>query len=424
MSASTDWVSAIAILAGGLLLGALFVFFFTRRRSAATAPLDADLEQKDLEAKRDALVAQLRALPDDAIDERARLESETADVLRRLDKRGSAPAGAARVTPERATAMNPTVKGFLWGAGSFAALATLGYFVMQSLTPREDGQEATGTVPMAQQQQQQPATDPIVQQLEAAVRRDPDNFELRNALAQAYLERDNMMGVFEQTKYVLDRNPNDSRAMTFNALVRVAMGEVEAATAMLQRATKVDPKNLDGWVALAWVYAQSGRMSDAEAAIGDAARVAPNEKVRLEQVLAQMKAAAQNAARQPAAGGLPEGHPPVGDAPPAAPTGQRGVRVTLDLDPAARLRSGVLFVIARNPSGGPPVAVKRVDASAFPITVELTEADSMMGQPLPDTFRIEARLDSDGNATTRPPTDPSAMQDGVGPGAVVTLALK
>ncbi|HEX2122198.1 MAG TPA: hypothetical protein VHL59_11195 [Thermoanaerobaculia bacterium] len=47
-----------------------------------------------------------------------------------------------------------------------------------------------------------------------------------------------------------------------------------------------------------------------------------------------------------------------------------------------------------------------------------------MGQPLPDTFRIEARLDSDGNATTKPPTDPSAMQDGVAPGAVVTLALK
>ncbi|HEX2122197.1 MAG TPA: tetratricopeptide repeat protein [Thermoanaerobaculia bacterium] len=294
MNPSTDWVSAIAILAGGLLLGALFVFFFTRRRAAA--PLDADLERKDLEAKRDALVAQLRALPDDAIDERARLESATADVLRQLDKRGSAPAAAARVTPAGATAMNPTVKGFLWGAGSFAALAALGYFVMQSLTPRQDGQEATGTVPMAQQQQQQPATDPIVQQLEAAVQRNPDNFDLRNALAQAYLERDNMMGVFEQTKYVLDRKPNDSRAMTFNALVRVAMGEVEAATAMLQRATKVDPQNLDGWVALAWVYAQSGRMNDAEAAIGDAARVAPNEKAKLEQVLAQMKAQAAQAA--------------------------------------------------------------------------------------------------------------------------------
>lgn len=421
MNPSTDWVSAIAILAGGLLLGALFVFFFTRRRSAAL--LDVDLERKDLEAKRDALVAQLRALPDDAIDERARLESETADVLRRLDQRVAVDATPA--APRASTAMNPTIKGFLWGAGSFAALATLGYFVMQSATPRQEGQEATGAIPLSQQQQQrqqqQPATDPFVQQLEAAVQREPDNLNLRNDLAQAYLERDNLMGVFEQTKYVLDRNPRDGRAMTFNALVRVAMGEVETATQMLRQATTIDPKNLDSWVALAWVYAQSGKMPEAEAAIADAKKISPAESMKLEQVLAQMKThvAQQQQQQQQPAGQLPPDHPPVGGA-----TSQRGVRVTLELDPAARSRSGVLFVIARNPQGGPPVAVKRVDASTFPITVELTEADSMMGQPFPNTFRLEARLDSDGNATTKPPTDPSAMQDGVGPGAVVTLALK
>jgi hypothetical protein len=48
----------------------------------------------------------------------------------------------------------------------------------------------------------------------------------------------------------------------------------------------------------------------------------------------------------------------------------------------------------------------------------------MMGQPLPDKFRLEARLDSDGDAMTRPPTDPSAMQNDVAPGASVKLALK
>ena len=40
------------------------------------------------------------------------------------------------------------------------------------------------------------------------------------------------------------------------------------------------------------------------------------------------------------------------------------------------------------------------------------------------TDRLEARLDSDGDAATKPPTDPSASQNDVTPGAVVKLALK
>jgi hypothetical protein len=48
----------------------------------------------------------------------------------------------------------------------------------------------------------------------------------------------------------------------------------------------------------------------------------------------------------------------------------------------------------------------------------------MMGQPLPAKFRLEARLDSDGDASTKPPTDPSATQEDVTAGTSVTLALK
>src|SRR5687768_18582526 len=107
MNPPTDWTSAIAIGLAGLILGALLIYFFTRRRTGPV--IDGDLERKDLEAKRDALIAQLRALPDDAVDERARLESETAAVLRRLDQRPHVPQ-----TPQSASSstMDPTVKGF------------------------------------------------------------------------------------------------------------------------------------------------------------------------------------------------------------------------------------------------------------------------------------------------------------------------
>ncbi|MGZ8709982.1 MAG: c-type cytochrome biogenesis protein CcmI/CycH, partial [Thermoanaerobaculia bacterium] len=203
-------------------------------------------------------------------------------------------------------------------------------------------------------------------------------------------------------------------------------------------ATKADPKNLDGWVALAWVYAQSDRMNEAEKMIAEAAKQSPNDKARLEDVFRQMKAQAAGAPAEPtpaqiASGELPAGHPPIDGAPapaqapaarPAAPADGKSVSVTLELDPAAAQKSGVLFVMARNPMGGPPVAVKRMQVASFPITFDFGSADSMMGQPLPDKFRLEARLDSDGDAATKPPTDPSAIQNDVAPGTTVKLALK
>ncbi len=449
MNAPTDWVSAIVILTAGLILGVLFVIFFSRRKSAAPIADESDMERKDLEGKRDALVRQLRELDADGkhtpaqIDaERRRLESETADVLRRLDgfttQRAEVPE-AAPGAPARA--MNPALKGFIWGAASFVALFGLGYFVMKSASPREEGGSPTGGMPSRQQQQAAPQQpDPVVMQLEAAMLADPENLQLRNDLAQAYLERDNIMGVFEQSKFVLSKAPNDGRALTFQGIVKLAMGDPVGAATMLEKATKADPKNLDSWVALAWVYAQSDRMKDAEAMIAEAVRQSPSEKARLEAVFNQMKShiATAGAASAPAVaqgGELPPGHPPVeGSAPAAAPaTGMarpappadgKSIRVTLELDPAAKTRTGILYVMAKNPQGGPPIAVKRLMASNFPITLDLGSADSMMGQPLPESFRLEARLDSDGDAATKPPTDPSAVQDNVAPGAVLRLALR
>ncbi|MEO8379557.1 MAG: tetratricopeptide repeat protein [Acidobacteriota bacterium] len=438
MNAPTDWTSAIAILLGGLVLGALFVYLFSKRKSI----LRDDLAQKDLEGRRDALVQQLR---DTGIsdDERQRLESETAEVLRKLDQFQSAPASAkVESAPASAASMtlNPTVKGFLYGALSVAALATLGYFVMREAKPREEGGTVTGNLPPEAQQQAQTQTgqpDAMLTQLVAAVQRDPANLQLRNDLAQAYFERDNMMAVFEQTKIVLEQTPNDARALTLQALVRMSMGEADTAEKMLLQASKNDPTNLDSWVALAWVYTQQKRTKEADAMIAQAAKQSPSDKPRLEELYTQMKAQAAGvgaAPMQSAAGGeLPPGHPPVDGMPvpaaaptppPAATADARAVTVTLDLDPAARGKQGVLFVMARNPNGGPPYAVKRMMVTSFPTTFTFGQADSMMGQPLPDSFRLEARLDGDGNAATKGPEDPKAMQEGVALGSTVRLALK
>ncbi|HEX6160920.1 MAG TPA: tetratricopeptide repeat protein [Thermoanaerobaculia bacterium] len=460
MNTPTDWTSALAILAGGLVLGLLFIYFFSRRKSAKFGG-EVDLVRKDLDAKRDALIQQLRDLetekltPEQLAQTRSRLERETADVLRALDQHRAAAPASARPKTEAVPSgagISPATKGFLWGFGSFAMLALMGYLVMQTAKPREEGGSLTGDIDSAPGTaaapagQQQAPSDPVVQQIEAAVAQNPNDPELRNNLAQAYLERDNLMGVFEQTRIVLAKNPNDSRALSYQALVRLAMGESKAAEAMLQKATTTDPKNLDAWVGLAWVLAQDDRMREAEQAIAAAAKNSPENQARLQEVFGQMKTQIAMAKAQPqqqmAGNQLPADHPPIdaataqtnervaamaqamGNNTPKPAADGKNVRVTLSLDPGAKVTTGVIFVIARNPAGGPPVAVKRLTAANLPITFDFGSADSMMGQPLPDRFRLEARLDTDGDAASKGPNDPKAVQENVAPGTTVSLALK
>lgn len=424
MNASTDWGSALAILAAGLVLGTL-VFLVLRRRKTSFVN-----KRTELEARRDALVQELRELGDDVADnERTSLERETAEVLQALDRLPTAPAKAA--APRR---RNPALTGFAWGVAFALVAGSIVYY--GSTFTKERGSEATAQTG-AQAGAQSGAAD--VKQLEEAVQRDPGNIDQRIALAKAYFGNNDLMASFEQTKAVLDQNPREPRALTYNAVVRMAMGELEGARIMLEQATEGDPNLLDAWVALASVRTQSGDARGASAAIAAAIAQHPEEEGRLRSVFAQIQKQAPPAG-QPAATAasrlnMPPDHPPLPDVgavtpsahatppgatPLAAPS--KPIHITLSLDPSATVKSGVVYVIARG-GAGHPLAVRRVEATAFPLTLELGGGDSMMSAPLPDKFRLEARLDTDGDAGTKDASDPRAALDGVSAGATVALTL-
>jgi tetratricopeptide (TPR) repeat protein len=323
-----------------------------------------------------------------------------------------------------------TIRGFLWGFASIAVLGGIAWFVTEKATPRTESMTGGGAPMTSSAQQASPQQpDPTMEQAEAALAKSPDDLSMRDELAKAYLERENLMKVFEHTAYVLKRAPNDARALTYQALVRVSMGQGDGAIEMLRRAIKSDPDLTDAYVALAWANMRGGQPSEAEGLIAEAGRRHPDQKEKLDEVLVRMKEQVKNA--PPAA--MPANHPglpnPDGSQSAAAQTaGGPSVHVTLTLDPSAKSSpTAVLFVIARaaGQTAGPPAAVKRIMAPSFPLEIDLTSADSMMGQPLPATIRIEARLDSDGDAMTKNPSDPHAMQDGVATnGAKVGLVLK
>ncbi|MEA2488391.1 MAG: cytochrome c-type biosis protein CcmH [Acidobacteriota bacterium] len=375
MNAPTDWMSALAIVAAGLVLG-FVVFFVSRRRKASAAN-----KRFELEARRDSLVQQLRDLGDDvADDERVWLERETAEVLRALD-RVPVTVPAIAPSPRRTSAG----AGFVWG---MACTLIAGGIVYYGSTF-------------------------------ASNRNAPADVEQRIALAKDAFARNDLTAVFDLTKGVLAEQPNEPRALTYNAVARMARGEMKEARVQLEQATQLDPKLLDAWVALASVRTQTGDKEAANAAIEAAIKQRPEEEKQLRGVFAEMQ-------KPPAQ--LPPDHPPMPGMTPARASGSPSqpsepIHLTLELDPASTVKGGIVYVIARGGEAGHPVAVKRIETNAFPLTIDFGTADSMMGAALPEKLRLEARLDSDGDAGTNDPSDPRGFANGVTAGTAVTLTL-
>jgi cytochrome c-type biogenesis protein CcmH len=360
MNAPTDWTSAIAILAAGLIVGAMIIYLSSRRKTTP-APL---------EAQRDALLEKIRGLAEG--DERRRLELEAAHVLRQIDRGRSA-----------------TSLRFVWVAVALAIFGALAFYVSKSSNPKEPSEQA-GAVAAA--------VDSTLDSLRASVRANPEDLEARVRLARAYVERNDMRGVAEQTEYVLTKNPNDGRALTYHALALMSTGDNATAMEMLQKAIVINPDFLDAYVTTAWLQLQTGRATDAEKTMLAALKLHPDQSARLQPVFDEIRRHKNAPARN-------------------------AIRVALEV---ASKSAGTVWVIAR-PAGvetGHPVAVKRVDASSLPTTIDLGDGDSMTGEPLPDLMRVEARLDSDGDVITKSPTDPFAAQDKVAPGSSIKLSLK
>jgi cytochrome c-type biogenesis protein CcmH len=92
---------------------------------------------------------------------------------------------------------------------------------------------------------------------------------------------------------------------------------------------------------------------------------------------------------------------------PPAPAGE-GIHLEISLDPALAARipgPTPLFIIARNIGGGPPLAVIRANSAELPMSVELTDANTMIeGITITDQADLElvARGSMSGSPAQRP----------------------
>ncbi|UXI00550.1 c-type cytochrome biogenesis protein CcmI [Photobacterium sp. TY1-4] len=89
-----------------------------------------------------------------------------------------------------------------------------------------------------------------------------------------------------------------------------------------------------------------------------------------------------------------------------AANGNASVAVKIDLDPTVNLPAqGVVIVSVHSADGAPmPVAARRLPLSEFPMTLTLTDGDSMIPERLMSSLPnliVKARIDTDGNVMTK-----------------------
>jgi tetratricopeptide (TPR) repeat protein len=411
---SGAWSLVLAVLGVGLAAGLLLAWRLRgrEREADASAPLRSDLA--DLEGRQEELIARLRG-PLEA-DEREAVETEAARNLRALERlrkalpdlapgphaveeprrAGAPPAGAAGRRP---------VAAFLAGAAVASLVGWLVVVAQRDARPRPGADAATAA----------PGEHPEGTQLSAGDRErlailteqvaaNPEDLAARKRYALALLGTGQFFGAFRESQEILRRLPADTDGLYVQGVVRLQMGQDEAAVELLDQVLAQYPEHVLALTAKGVALHRVGNTLGARLVWQQALAASGGSNPQIEELLAVLE---ERAAAESEPAGVPA---PAADAPPAG-TAAAGpsYRVRVELATGAAVPPGAtLFVVLRGDAPGPPAAVKRIATPVFPLEVDVTSADSMLGQPLPAIGTLGVRLDADGDASTRSGADLAA----------------
>ncbi|MDX1582742.1 MAG: tetratricopeptide repeat protein, partial [Thermoanaerobaculia bacterium] len=220
--------------------------------------------------------------------ERRALEVETAEILRRIEEMRGEASSDEDEGDEPQDVGRAKVGGFLWGIGVAAVVGFVIFFVATSATERGEGGSVTGGIATAEPVPQQLQTSPDLQNLELYVSKNPDDLDARLELARVYLMQQEMMKVWDQTQYVLERSPGHPRARAYQGVVRLAMGQTDMALEMLEAAIADDPTLLDARIHLALAYLQLGRPQEAVRELENAKEIHPAQAPMIDELLEEV----------------------------------------------------------------------------------------------------------------------------------------
>ncbi len=353
-------------------------------------------------------------------DDNEEIDSESAG--------GTDSSGPLRLTPK------PGAIGFFAGVATGVIIATVVNWAAPESSPVAPPRTApsaalppspaTATIPestsnLPPHQPPGPLSDepPRISGLRASLEENPSNVNGRKELALFLLSEGRFVEAFEQAQTLLQASPNDPDGLYVQGVVRLQMGQAGRSIDLLQRLLVDYPNHVGALVTLGRAQRRAGLPEAATETWQRGLEAAGGRHLELEALLTEAGAALPEAAASNTFALLRGTHRDEAAQP-------DGYLVRVSLAPGATPPVGAtLFLSARGPDGGPPLAARRVDDPVFPMQLLLGPQHSMTGQPLTATAQIQAKLDQDGNAFSVTPGDLSARQDGR-LGGIVTLQLE
>ena len=263
-----------------------------------------------------------------------------------------------------------------------------------------------------------PSLEQSVDALALRMRADPGNLEGWILLGQSRKQQERYGDADQAFSQALKLAPRDPDLMVDLAEVMALEDSAHRVQGrplqLLQQALGIDPRNQRALWFVGISQYQQQHYADAAATWQPLLQLAPPEtRPALRKQIEQARALAGLAP-------LPE------DA-----AGPALLRVRVDISPALQAKlapADVLFVLARRPGGPPmPIAVKRLPAQHFPLTVSLADSDG----PMPTsrlsqqkTVEVLARVSKSGDALPQPGDfEAQAKSVDVGTGASVSVVI-
>lgn len=408
----------------GLGLAAGLVLALRARRGGVGGATRGGLTREDLLTRKQALLEQLRGLeaergklPPADFQARWRVVLDRAAVAEReLERFDRAQLDDEQLEGE--ASRSPEGRSFGragWAAAVVVFFVVLGLTLTQATRPREGGGMTGATVDQRQK---------ALEELQARLDKDPTDVDAATALAHAAIRSGDLEAGMRYVEAGRQVAPDDPRVQASLAALMLAIGYQDRAAAVLDQALATNPTLGTAWL---WKGVLELGRGDRSAAVAAFEKVmAYSKDAEDRRIAASMMAEARAAA----AGG---GSAPSQPAGPTAATTAGTVRVSgrVELAPgvAAPPAGAMVFIYVRSSAEakGPPVAARKVPASALPLDFQLGDADIMMqGVPWPDQVWLSARVDLDGNAMTREDGAPQATPIGPmgAPEAPVQLVLQ
>ncbi|WP_018608450.1 c-type cytochrome biogenesis protein CcmI [Uliginosibacterium gangwonense] len=369
----------IAFLSMVLILLAACLFVLLRpmlRRDLAVAPAPALAVNVLREQRRD-LDAELAAGQINASEH----ANGVAELERRLVAESVESKAVTQAKPHRILALAlaiilPLGAGALYLAlGNPAALNPANLVAEQTVTPAQ--------------------IEGMVAKLEAKVKANPDDLEGVRMLARSYMVLGRPADAIKIYSGLADKLPDDASVYAdwADAAASAQNGKFAGEPdRLIAKALALDPKNVK---ALALAGSAAYDAQDFKAAIelwGRMAALVDPQSEMGQAVQAMLSDARAKLGMPPSAANST----PVAVAPALTATGQ------VSLAPALKAKAApedAVFIFARNPAGGPPLAAMRFKVADLPLEFDFSKAQSMMGASPQGKVVIAARISKSGNAT-------------------------